>query len=190
MPPVRSAGWQPAVSPTGSRQSAISQPAWKIPSDRKARFDACAIVPSRRGQKGQMKGKTKPIRFGSRTPQNIGLPALRYLCFLLFNLRLSPFPAHSNLCGEMTGRHSPKMKFYQTNPFQKCRNARKQTEFSMNPLKSSCKTNPFLPRKSHSPTQFTRLTMLLEPPIAAVPLNFPRISGAFAPHYVALILWM
>ena len=39
----------------------------------------------------------------------------------------------------------------------------------------------------HSPTPFTALTPLLEPPVAAAPLNFPRISGTFAPHYVALI---
>jgi len=40
---------------------------------------------------------------------------------------------------------------------------------------------------NHSPTQLTGLTKLLERLVAIVLLNFPRISGGFAPHYVALI---
>ena len=34
------------------------------------------------------------------------------------------------------------------------------------------------------------LTTLLAASLAGTTLNFPRISGVFEPHYVALILWM
>ena len=63
----------------------------------------------------------------------------------------------------------------------------KQTGFVDSTRQTGRENEPILELSAHSPTQLTGLTTLLEPAIPVAPLNFPRISGTFAPHYVALI---
>jgi len=63
----------------------------------------------------------------------------------------------------------------------------KQTGFVDSTRQTGRENEPIFELSAHSPTQLTGLTTLLEPAIPVAPLNFPRISGTFAPHYVALI---
>ena len=66
-----------------------------------------------------------------------------------------------------------------------------QTKGILNKMsQTSGKNEPIFRRKNPTQTNKMELEILFKLQGARAPLNFPRISAAFAPHYDALILWM